>query len=367
MWVDLTLGDTYLTTKSIVKAHTIDSLPPASRSVASVSVAMATYNGERYLREQLNSIARQIIPPLEIVITDDQSTDGTAEVARDFAAKAPFPVRFYPNPTRLRYADNFLRAAELCSGDLIAFCDQDDIWLEDKLSACLPHFSDKNILLVIHTAQTILGSQTQDYSYPHFEKDEVLKTGRSDPFANHPGFAMIIRRELMFISDKATRPQALYGHDHWVWFLAACAGNIATVSKVVSLYRQHGSNVYGAPQRRSIADKLGIGTEIPNYGEVSDSEMACSMVIARASSDAPEEWRESLKQSAAKLAFRSRLHRMRAQMYSEHTDFLSRAMIFVRILVLGGYFPDSSRTRLEPRGALKDLILGTFGILRRKA
>lgn len=104
-----------------------------------ISVAMCTYNGERYLREQLESIASQTRLPDELVICDDRSTDSTAEIIRDFADSAPFPVRFNLNPVNLGGAakgitKNFEQASRLCIGDLIAFCDQDDVWLPQKLA-----------------------------------------------------------------------------------------------------------------------------------------------------------------------------------------------------------------------------------------
>ena len=104
-----------------------------------ISVAMCTYNGERYLREQLESIASQTRLPDELVICDDRSTDSTAEIIRNFADLAPFPVRFNLNPVNLGGAakgitKNFEQACRLCTGDLIAFCDQDDVWLPQKLA-----------------------------------------------------------------------------------------------------------------------------------------------------------------------------------------------------------------------------------------
>ena len=92
-----------------------------------LSVAMATYNGERFLEQQLLSIARQIRLPDEMVVSDDGSNDGTIDILERFATNAPFPVRIYRNLNPLGYGDNFLKAASLCDGDLIAFSDQDDV------------------------------------------------------------------------------------------------------------------------------------------------------------------------------------------------------------------------------------------------
>jgi glycosyltransferase involved in cell wall biosynthesis len=105
----------------------------------SISVAMCTYNGAKYLREQLESIAAQTRLPTELVICDDRSTDSTLDIIRDFANTAPFPVRVHLNSVNLGGAakgitKNFEQASGLCTGVLIAFCDQDDVWLPQKLA-----------------------------------------------------------------------------------------------------------------------------------------------------------------------------------------------------------------------------------------
>jgi glycosyltransferase involved in cell wall biosynthesis len=105
----------------------------------SISVAMCTYNGERFLKEQLESIAAQTRLPMELVICDDRSTDSTTAIIEAFAKSAPFPVRFKLNAVNLGgsakgITKNFEQAAGLCTGDLIAFCDQDDVWFPQKLA-----------------------------------------------------------------------------------------------------------------------------------------------------------------------------------------------------------------------------------------
>jgi glycosyltransferase involved in cell wall biosynthesis len=104
-----------------------------------ISVAMCTYNGERYLHEQLQSIASQSLLPSELVICDDRSTDSTTDIIQHFSGTAPFSVRLQINPVNLGGAAkgitrNFEQASRLCTGDLIAFCDQDDVWLPQKLA-----------------------------------------------------------------------------------------------------------------------------------------------------------------------------------------------------------------------------------------
>ena len=325
---------------------------------------MATYNGARYIQEQLDSIASQTLTPLELVITDDGSTDATAEIVRTFAQTAPFPVRFFENSTRLKYADNFLRAASLCSGELIAFCDQDDIWLPNKLNRITAYFDDAEVLLAIHTAETLLLSGERGAHYPEFRETRVYKQGECDPFWNRPGFAMVFRRKLLELTDNSQRPLKLYSHDHWVFFLAASAGHIATTSEVLSLYRQHQSNVYGVPERRSFLKKLSIGVETPNYREVAEGELACATALYRTLPGCPPAWAESFARSAVALERRSAWHRLRGNFYAMDSGFFLRIKIFIQFLISGAYLPDASRTRLGPKAAWKDLSIGLIGLYK---
>jgi len=116
----------------------------------SISVAMATFNGARYLGEQLTSLSSQTVKPLELVVCDDGSTDETAAILQSFSALAPFTVRVFKNAERLGYQQNFIKAASLCKGSLIAFCDQDDIWNDDKLDVVTKYFRQSDDLLVAH-------------------------------------------------------------------------------------------------------------------------------------------------------------------------------------------------------------------------
>jgi glycosyltransferase involved in cell wall biosynthesis len=118
-----------------------------------VSVALATYNGEKYLSEQLESLARQITLPDELVVADDGSGDHTCEIIEDFRMHAPFPVHVISGQ-HLGYVSNFFRAIAACRGEVIALCDQDDIWRPEKLSVCLPYFR-QNVTLVMHSARVV--------------------------------------------------------------------------------------------------------------------------------------------------------------------------------------------------------------------
>lgn len=328
---------------------------------AQVSVAMATYNGEKYIREQLESIARQTLLPAELVITDDGSTDATLQIAEEFAGAAPFPVRIFRNESRLGYADNFLKAASLCQGDLIAFCDQDDVWMDTKLSTCSNFFSNPDVLLVIHSAKIKANANTGDPFYPQFERTKLLES--ANPISNLPGFAMVIRSSLLHFASPVSRPGRINGHDQWAWFLAASAGCIVTVADALALYRQHGENVFGAPRHISVAANLQRVGGTLNYDELADSELECARVLYRAAEKSLL-YAGRLKKTAEKFEVRSRRHRLRTQIYRKDSTPWSRARAFLTILLNAGYLPDSSKSRLGPRAAAKDLLFGVSGAFR---
>lgn len=252
-----------------------------------ISIAMATYNGARYIREQLDSLAAQTLLPCELVVTDDGSTDATLEIVRDFAQEAPFPVRIHRNEKRLGYADNFLFSASLCEGDLIAFCDQDDVWMAEKLATCAPAFTDSEVLLVIHSARVTGSDLTPTGSfYPdtkrvnmlqakHLKKadrmphDQVIRCTYEplhiDPMSTYPGFSMIFRKMVVNFVDRLDRGKdymfyratpPMISHDRWIYLLCCSLGKVLLTEEHLSIYRQHESNTCGLSGPRSLRDKL---------------------------------------------------------------------------------------------------------------
>jgi len=216
--------------------------------MTTISIAMATYNGEKFVRKQLESLAEQIHLPSELVVTDDGSNDKTLDVIADFARTAPFPVFVHANSTRLNYRENFMRCASRCSGDLIAFCDQDDIWDRDKLSTLLEYFDMANVDLVFHDFRLIdaNGNPIADMA-PDLCPESV------DPWTNIRGLTIVFRRKLLKysglweLSIDHLNPAERMAHDQWYLFLAHSFNSLQHVSRPLLSYRQHGANLYGAP------------------------------------------------------------------------------------------------------------------------
>ena len=232
-----------------------------------ISIALTTRNGERYLPAQLESLASQSTLPAELVVCDDASTDGTKAIILDFARRSKFPVHFHENETQLGYRRNFMRAVGFCQSELIAFCDQDDIWEPRKLAAMEQVFEDSDVYLAFHNA-TVINKRGKPYGRLYKAKPgiEISPPLGRDPWIVIPGFTQIFRRELTrfsFLHGNSVDvywPKENQAHDQWFYFLASVLGRIAFVGEPLARYRQHGTNAFGwYPDTRSVIERALLG------------------------------------------------------------------------------------------------------------
>jgi glycosyltransferase involved in cell wall biosynthesis len=224
------------------------------KTTASLSIVMTTVNGGRYVAEQLGSLARQTRLPDELLVCDDGSTDDTIAIVTLFARTAPFPVRLVRNRVRLGYADNFLHGARLARSELIAFCDQDDVWHPAKLRRCVDELARTRALLVIHNAE-VVDAQLRPLgrAKPDFARTATLPPRGCELAITLPGFAMVFGADLIRGLDPAHRPadhmqagHPLMAHDQWIVFLARSAGRVVQLAETLAQYRQHDANTCGA-------------------------------------------------------------------------------------------------------------------------
>lgn len=229
-----------------------------------VSVAMATYNGAAHLEAQLESLLRQTLKPAELVVADDASTDETREILSRFAASAPFPVHVRCNDNNVGWRENFFRALDRCSGDLIAFCDQDDVWLPEKISRCVRSFSDPSVLLVYHGAEVIDADGNRIGSLARYQRQSspIAAPLSLGPWHNVLGLTLMFRSELRRFSHHWPRSldRGALGerepHDQWFVFLASTLGKVAYVDEELVRYRQHGRNAVGLSSKGGAAARL---------------------------------------------------------------------------------------------------------------
>jgi glycosyltransferase involved in cell wall biosynthesis len=222
---------------------------------------MATYNGERFIAEQLRSLAEQAHLPAELVICDDLSTDGTVEIIEAFARTAPFPVRLYRNDVRLRFSENFMKAIRLCESHYIAFCDQDDIWHPTKIARSLDAMAATGALMCSHRVDLINDAGVLTGESANLSRQALLQGQTVDPWGVFLGFTCTINRRLIELIDPAGRPHDLIeydrpmSHDRWFYFVAGLFGSICYIDEPLALYRQHGGNVFGRT-RNTVTDKV---------------------------------------------------------------------------------------------------------------
>jgi glycosyltransferase involved in cell wall biosynthesis len=224
---------------------------------------MTTYNGAPYLLAQLRSLAEQTRKPRELIICDDQSSDNTRAVVEKFARTAPFPVIFHTNSQRLHFADNFFKAASLCSSEYVAFCDQDDVWRSQKMAVVSRTLEATGACLVAHNAAKIDATGRVIGELTHTDRDGVLTGADMHPWRLFPGFTCTFRRDLLDVIPAECRPFDLidprrqWAHDRWVAFLASLYGDIYVVNDQLVEYRYHGGNASAWMQtRRSLAGSL---------------------------------------------------------------------------------------------------------------
>lgn len=187
-----------------------------------ISVAMAVYKGEAHIREQLDSIAKQTLLPDELVITDDSPDGLTEEAINAFKAISPVRIEYCHNETRLGFPENFFKAISLCTGELIAFADQDDVWMPRKLELMTAQFADPEVMLVTHRV-TIVDSQLkvkEDLDDSHWSYVGIFEPLQTNPWYLLFGMSAMARGELFRVTDLKIRPQdftrdGLTSHDMW--------------------------------------------------------------------------------------------------------------------------------------------------------
>jgi hypothetical protein len=229
-----------------------------------LSVAMCTYNGASFLSEQLHSIAMQRLLPDELIVCDDGSSDATVGVLRRFAATAPFPVRIHVNPHTIGYAKNFEKAISLCTAELIAPCDQDDVWAANKLLSSVRLLEDQPDVGLVCTDAEIVDAGLKSLGV---RMQEALGFGPAEQALVAGGNALLVlvRRNFVtgatmafrsnFLPDVLPIPQG-WVHDGWIALMISLQSRLAFIDEPLVRYRQHGANQIGAPRTMGLGELL---------------------------------------------------------------------------------------------------------------
>ena len=233
-----------------------------------LSVALCTYNGAEFLPAQLASIAEQTRPPDELIICDDASTDNTRALLESFERTSSIPVSLYFSDQNTGSVKNFERAIGLCTGDVIALSDQDDVWRNDKLELIEQAFQQNAATgLVFSDAELVdknlnsLGRRVWEAVGFDAHKQKLLRTGRSlDVLITGwtvTGATMAFRSAYVKLALPVPTNIAMI-HDGWIALTIAAVAEVAFIEQPLIKYRQHDRQQIGVPKQGNTPPERGL-------------------------------------------------------------------------------------------------------------
>jgi len=341
-----------------------------------VSIAMTTFNGAKYIQEQIDSLVSQTLLPFELVICDDGSTDATVDILERVSAKLPFKVRIYQNEERLNFTGNFLKAASLCIGDVVAFCDQDDIWEPRKIEVCLPMLSVGNSDLVIHEGRVVdSNGRVTDLKIPDFSGD-MMQISKPPFDGISKGFAMVMRREVVndvlacWDWDEYIKFKGVYGsplgHDLFIYAWCVNRKKISFIQEELVRYRIHEANVTASSeitksrQAKLVAffGKMAFDKDmysLPSRKWAAEVDYINDYICRCSSENYP-----GLIQLAEWLERKSKLWLSRSSIYDKESSRKERIKNCSELLLAGGYV-SNQEPHLGIKSLIKDLFVALIG------
>jgi glycosyltransferase involved in cell wall biosynthesis len=206
-----------------------------------ISIVMATYNGEKFLREQVDSLLAQSYATLEFVFVDDASSDSSLAILQEYSSK-DVRIRLVANPVNQGLLATFELGIRAAKGEMIALSDQDDVWMPEKISLLAGAIGGNSLIYADSALTNSEGLVTGKFSYRNHLCDY--------PSALHfvfgtkaMGHAMLLKREII---DIALPFPDYVGHDYILGFAAAALNGVVYFPATLVNYRQHSSNTMGA-------------------------------------------------------------------------------------------------------------------------
>lgn len=219
--------------------------------MALVHIVLATYNGEKFLRQQLDSLFQQTVQDFIIEVCDDGSQDGTLDIVKEYQEKDA-RIILHQNEKNLGYVKNFIYGVKRSESPYIMLCDQDDIWNSDKIEVTLQKMQalekeNRKIPLLVYTDAMNYNSDTGE-EMGRFHETSHLNTSKMD--ASHLfmenkciGCTVMMNREVLSYLQEI--PEEIRVHDWWFALICSHFGEIAYVDSPTLLYRQHSGNMIG--------------------------------------------------------------------------------------------------------------------------
>lgn len=243
-----------------------------------VTVLLAVFSGEKYLREQVDSILNQTVNDIRIVIRDDGSADSSPEIINEYLQKYPDKISVISGEPTGSAAANFGELLKAVDDDYIMFSDQDDVWFPDKVKKTLDFMlktenGQTDTPVLVHTDLTVTDSRLNVISNSFFEYQKIypedLSLNRLLVQNYVTGCTVMINRALK--NRALPIPEGAAMHDWWLALSAAAFGKIATVKEPTIFYRQHGNNQVGAKSGRGVSFML---RKVKTLGAVRENYLA---------------------------------------------------------------------------------------------
>ncbi|WP_446012005.1 glycosyltransferase [Candidatus Electrothrix sp.] len=334
-----------------------------------VSIAMATYNGGDYLAAQLESLTKQEFLPCELVVCDDQSNDNTVAILESFSKSAPFPVLITRNEKNIGAIENFFKAAKKCSGEWICFCDQDDVWLPNKISSAVDEISrHPNINLVLQSAYLVDKNLiSSGVVFPACEKYGYFENNQLGLLFEWHGFLQTVRADIFHMCDYNMRPLNRYrsfnkqSHDQWTCMIANAIGGVSILSEVSALYRRHPQTVTGDYDntKESFVDMFKRRPALEElYWEAKICTEYASYLSSQVDSVICVEHVVGIEKAIKDYTARANILRARSELY-ESGDAYSRLCKLFKLGQLRAY-SGRSRITIGVKGFLRDAILQLY-------
>ena len=225
-----------------------------AKNNSGISIAMCTCNGELFLLEQLESIAKQTVLPDELIICDDQSTDGTLKIVQDFQKKSPFHMKIYLNSSKLGSTKNFEKAISLCHKNIIVLSDQDDVWCPNKTETMISVFKNYPKIGYLFSDALIVDEKLQNSSFTMWERISFGFLQRKD-YKQGQQLKVLLKHNVVTgatIAFKAELRKLIlpipeqWIHDAWIALLLSAANIKGTfIEEPLIKYRQHSNQLIG--------------------------------------------------------------------------------------------------------------------------
>lgn len=229
---------------------------------AVIDILMATYNGEKFLRPQLDSILQQSNQDWRLIIRDDCSVDGTVAIIKEYQLLRPNQIIFIQAEQPSGSAqNNFFLLLQYSTASYVMFADQDDVWLQNKVKITLDKMQQMeqqygdDVPLLVHTDLAVVDEKLHILNKSLFDMHNMsaCRSQLNNILVQNivTGCTMMVNRALLQLINII--PQRSVMHDMWLALVAATFGKIGFVEKATMLYRQHGMNVKGARDMTTIA------------------------------------------------------------------------------------------------------------------